>query len=111
LRGIAYMSYADLSQKPEVIDLLRHAVEKVNQSLPQPLQLRQFVSLHKEFDPDDGEITRTRKLRRNVIEDRYAPVISALYSQAGSVVMKARIVYENGEEGVMERELHIRRLG
>lgn len=111
LRGIAYMSYADLSQKPEVMDLLRLAVDKVNASLPPPLQLRQFVSLHKEFDPDDGEITRTRKLRRNVIEDRYAPVISALYSDAGSVVMKARIVYENGEEGVMERELHIRRLG
>ncbi len=111
LHGIAYMSYADLSQKPEVLDLLTQAVGKVNTALPQALQLRHFVSLHKEFDPDDGEITRTRKLRRNVIEERYAPVISALYGNQNSVVMKARIVYENGEEGIMERELTIRRLG
>ena len=107
LRGISYMSYADLSQKPEVIELVRQAVQRLNTTLPEPLKLRQFVSLHKEFDADDGEITRTRKLRRNVVEERYAPVIEAIYAGQASVTMKAQIVYETGEVGVTERELRV----
>ncbi len=110
LRGIAYMSYADLSQKPDVLKLLEEAVQKVNRDLPEPLRLRQFVSLHKEFDADDGEVTRTRKLKRNVIEDRYSPVIEAIYANQDTVVMKAKVVYETGDEGIMERELRIRRV-
>jgi long-chain acyl-CoA synthetase len=107
LRGISYMSYADLSQKAEVIELVKAAVERVNATLPEPLKLRHFVSLHKEFDADDGEITRTRKLRRNVVEERYAPIIDAIYDGRASVTMKATIVYETGETGVTERELRI----
>ncbi len=107
LRGISYMSYADLSQKPEVIELVKAAVQRVNATLPEGLKLRHFVSLHKEFDADDGEITRTRKLRRNVVEERYAPIIEAIYAGQASVTMKARIVYETGEVGVTERELRI----
>jgi long-chain acyl-CoA synthetase len=110
LRGITYMSYADLSQKPQVMDLLLKAVERVNAALKQPLQMRRVVSLPKEFDPDDGEITRTRKLRRNVVEERYASLINAIYSGQGHVLHKARIVYETGEVGELERELHIREL-
>jgi long-chain acyl-CoA synthetase len=105
VRGISYMSYADLSQRPEVRDLVRTAIHRVNATLPEGLKLRRFVSLHKEFDADDGEITRTRKLRRNVVEERYAPIIEALYSGAREVVMKARITYESGELGVIERTL------
>ena len=71
------------------------------------LKLRHFVSLHKEFDADDGEITRTRKLRRNVVEERYAPIIEAIYDGQTQVTMKAQIVYETGEVGVTERELRI----
>jgi long-chain acyl-CoA synthetase len=107
LRGISYMSYADLSQKPEVIELVKAAVERVNATLPDGLKLRHFVSLHKEFDADDGEITRTRKLRRNVVEERYAPIIDAIYAGAGNVVMKAQVVYETGETGITERDLRI----
>ena len=107
LRGISYMSYADLSQKPEVIALVKAAIERVNTTLPEALKLRAFVSLHKEFDADDGEITRTRKLRRNVVEERYAPIIDALYAGQRSVTMKATIVYETGETGVTERNLQI----
>ena len=69
-----------------------------------------MVSLPKEFDADDGEITRTRKLRRNVIEERYAPVIDAIYNGQAQVLHQARIVYETGETGVLERELAIREL-
>ena len=107
LRGISYMSYADLSQKPEVIELVKAAVQRVNATLPDALKLRHFVSLHKEFDADDGEITRTRKLRRNVVEERYAPIIDAIYAGQATVAMKAQIVYETGETGVTERELRI----
>ncbi len=107
VRGISYMSYADLSQNPEVIKLITEAVQRVNGILPDALKLRHFVSLHKEFDPDDGEVTRTRKLRRNVIEQRYAPIIDAIYSGKKSVTMKAQITYETGEVGSIERELTV----
>ena len=107
MHGISYMSYADLSQRPEVIELVAQAVARVNATLPEGLKLRHFVSLHKEFDADDGEITRTRKLRRAVVEERYAPVIDAIYGGEKRVAMKAQIVYETGESGVTERVLTV----
>ena len=107
MRGISYMSYADLSQKPEVIALVAQAVARVNATLPDALKLKHFVSLHKEFDADDGEITRTRKLRRNVVEERYAPLIDAIYGGLRSVVMRVQVVYESGAAGVTERELSV----
>ena len=108
VRGISYMSYADLSQRPEVIELASKAVHRVNATLPESLKLRHFVSLHKEFDADDGEITRTRKLRRSVVEERYAPIIDAIYGGQTSVSMRARIVYETGEVGITERVLTVK---
>jgi long-chain acyl-CoA synthetase len=68
------------------------------------------VCLHKEFDADDGEITRTRKLRRNVIEERYAPIIDAIYGGQKAVTMKAKITYESGEIGITERVLSVQRV-
>jgi long-chain acyl-CoA synthetase len=110
VRGIPYISYADLSQKPEVYELVMAAVRRVNDALPEALRVRRFVNLHKEFDPDDGEITRTRKLRRKVVEDRYSVVIDALYGGAETVVTKAQITYDTGETGTIERTLVIRSL-
>lgn len=110
VRGISYMSYADLSQKPEVLELVTSAVQRLNSILPDGLKLRHFVSLHKEFDPDDGEVTRTRKLRRNVVEQRYAPIIDAIYSGQKTVMMKAQITYETGEVGTIERQLSVREI-
>jgi long-chain acyl-CoA synthetase len=107
LRGISYISYADLSQKPQVIDLVASAVKHVNGTLLDGLQLRQFVCLHKEFDADDGEITRTRKIRRNVVEERYKPIIDAIYDRKRTVLMKAQVSYESGEVGVIERTLSV----
>lgn len=110
VRGISYMSYADLSQNPAVMELVATAVQRVNSILPDGLKLRHFVSLHKEFDPDDGEITRTRKLRRNVVEERYAPIIDAIYGGQKTVTMKARITYESGEVGTIERQLSVQEI-
>jgi long-chain acyl-CoA synthetase len=110
VRGISYMSYADLSQNPAVMELVATAVQRVNSILPDWLKLGHFVSLHKEFDPDDGEITRTRKLRRNVVEERYAPIIDAIYGGQKTVTMKARITYESGEVGTIERQLSVQEI-
>jgi len=110
LRGISHISYADLSQRAEVIDLVASAVQRLNTTLPDGLKLRHFVSLHKEFDADDGEITRTRKLRRNVVEERYVPIIDAIYGGRHDVTMRAQITYETGEVGITERLLAIRAL-
>ena len=97
LRGISYISYADLSQKPQVIDLIAAAVKHVNSALPDGLQLRHFVCLHKEFDADDGEITRTRKIRRNVVEERYKPIIEAIYGD------RKRTVADEGDRSATNR--------
>jgi long-chain acyl-CoA synthetase len=106
-RGISYMSYADLAQNAQVSGLVAEAVKHVNRTLPEGLQLREFVCLHKEFDADDGEITRTRKIRRNVVEERYKPIIDAIYGGQRQVLMQAKITYETGETGVIERTLAV----
>jgi long-chain acyl-CoA synthetase len=105
--GVSFTSYADLSQKPEVAKLVASILTHVNESLPEALRIRRFVNLHKDFDPDDGEITRTRKLRRSVIEERYQALITALYSGAASVVENTRITYESGQTGSISRTLSI----
>ncbi|BAT58540.1 long-chain-fatty-acid--CoA ligase FadD15 [Variibacter gotjawalensis] len=106
-RGISYMSYADLAQNDQVNALIADAVRHVNRTLPEGLQLKQFVCLHKEFDADDGEITRTRKIRRNVVEERYKPIIDAIYGRQSQVLMRAQITYETGETGTIERTLAV----
>jgi long-chain acyl-CoA synthetase len=107
-RGISYTSYAELSQRPEVYDLITGDVRHVNGFLKEPLKIRRFVNLHKDFDPDDGEITRTRKIRRNVVEERYASLIDALYSNATQIEYEARITYESGDTGLIRRTLALR---
>jgi long-chain acyl-CoA synthetase len=108
--GIAYNSFADLSQKPEAATLVAGVLRHVNELLPAPLKLKRFVNLHKEFDPDDGEVTRTRKLRRNVIEQHYAAVIDAIYRGDEFVEFEAQITYETGGTGVLRRRLAVSQL-
>jgi long-chain acyl-CoA synthetase len=106
-RALSYGSYADLSQLPEVQALVSLAVAHVNKTQPAPLRIRRFVNLHKDFDADDGEITRTRKLRRNVIDSTYAPVIDALYGAGEDIEFDAPILYEDGRRGAVRRRLRI----
>jgi long-chain acyl-CoA synthetase len=110
-QGISYGSYAELSQKPEVYDLVAGVVKHVNESQPEALRIRRFVNLHKDFDADDGEITRTRKLRRNVIETSYAVLVGALYDGSDRVIFDAQITYDDGSRGALKRELRIYKVG
>lgn len=107
-RGISYTSFADLAQKDEVYELISGTIAATNSILPAPLKICRFVNLHKEFDPDDGEVTRNRKLRRNIVERNYRPIIDALYDGRGALEFDARVNYETGESGVLRRRLIIR---
>ncbi|HEU5300327.1 MAG TPA: AMP-binding protein [bacterium] len=107
-RGIAYTSYADLSQKPPVLDLLQGIVADVNSRLKPAWRLRRFVSLYKEFHPDDDELTRTRKLRRGFIQERYRDLIAALCGAGTRYRATFAIRYEDGRTGEVSTELAIR---
>jgi long-chain acyl-CoA synthetase len=112
-RGLAYTSYTDLAQKPEVYDLVHGEVARVNRSLLEDellrgAQIRRFLILHKELDPDDEEITRTRKVRRGYIAQKYAPLIEALYSDRDRVQVEARVTYEDGRVGTVRADVRIR---
>jgi long-chain acyl-CoA synthetase len=107
-RRISYTTYADLAQKPEVYDLVQREVERVNRDLPAATRIRKYLLLHKELDPDDEEITRTRKLRRGVIGKKYAPIIEALYEDQPLVAVTAEVTYQDGRKAVTETKLAIR---
>lgn len=109
-RGIAYTTYQDLSQKGPVLDLIAGEIERVNAQLPEAARIRSFVILHKELDADDEELTRTRKLRRGFVYQKYAPVIEGLYSGAEEIPVQSRVRYRDGRETVIETVLQVRRL-
>jgi len=112
-RNIAYSGYADLAQQPQVYALIRACLQTINTELAQDAtmahsQIHRFLILHKELDADDGELTRTRKLRRNVIVERYALLIEALYDPARSEqFVETSVQYEDGRKGVIAATLRI----
>jgi long-chain acyl-CoA synthetase len=107
-RRLTYTTYMDLAQKPEVYDLVQREVERVNRDLPAATRIHRYVLLHKELDPDDEEITRTRKLRRGVITRKYGPIIEALYEDVPLVAVTAEVTYQDGRKAVTETKLVIR---
>ena len=112
-RGITYTSYTDLAGRREVYDLIQQEIVRVNRSLLEDellrgAQIRKFLVLHKELDPDDEEITRTRKVRRGYIAQKYAALIDALYGDAGHVQVEAKVTYEDGRTGVVRADVAIR---
>ncbi|MCL5046123.1 MAG: AMP-binding protein [Actinobacteria bacterium] len=109
-RGIAYTTYQDLSQKDEVLALARGEVERVNSDLPASARVRRFVILHKELDADDEELTRTRKLRRGFIHEKYMPVIEALYGDQAQIPVQSRVRYRDGREAVVQTVLKVQDL-
>ncbi len=112
-RGMAYTSYVDLAQKPEVYDLIHQEVGRVNVSLGEDdllrgAQIRKFLILHKELDPDDEEITRTRKVRRGYVAQKYFALIEALYSDRDHVEVEAKVTYEDGRTSTVRADVKIR---
>ncbi|WP_328996149.1 AMP-binding protein [Kribbella sp. NBC_01245] len=103
---LSYTTYTDLAQKPEVYDLLAEEVDRANADLPDAIRVTRFVLLHKQLDPDDDEITRTRKVRRNVVNDRYADIIAALDTGEPSVTIHSQVTYQDGT--LADREIALR---
>ena len=107
-RQIAYTTYTDLSQQPGVYELVADEVRGVNGGLPPAARIRRFVLLYKELDADDGELTRTRKVRRHVIGDRYGALIDAMYGDAPDrVPVEATITYQDGTTAVVETAVRV----
>jgi long-chain acyl-CoA synthetase len=111
-RGIAYSGYTDLAAKPAVYELIRGCIEKVNAELAgEPgladSQVRRFLILHKELDPDDDELTRTRKVRRGFIAEKYAVLIDALYAGRAVQHIETLVKFEDGRSGLIAADLRI----
>jgi len=112
-RNMPYSGYVDLASRDEVYSLIGECVERVNADLARDpelagSQIHRFLILHKELDADDGELTRTRKVRRGYIADKYAPLIAALYGGERSVHVEAQVRYEDGRTGSISADLKIR---
>ena len=112
-QNLTYSGYTDLAGQDTVSELIQECVEKVNADLAQDEKLRssqikRFLILHKELDADDGELTRTRKVRRNVVMDRYGDLIDALYSDASHCEVEAQVTFEDGRSGTIRADLQIR---
>jgi len=115
-RNLAYASYQELAADDAVCDLVQGCIEQVNRDLAsEPTvsgsQIRRFLILHKELDADDGELTRTRKVRRRTIATRYQPLVEALYSNRPTGYIETEITFEDGRKGRMQAELTIRDVG
>jgi long-chain acyl-CoA synthetase len=108
--SIPYTTFVDLSQKKDVADLVRQDLERVNGYLPEQSRVQKFVLLHKEFDPDEAELTRTRKLRREFMEERYKELIEALYGNKDKVDVQAPVTYRDGRRGVVTTSIQVRNI-
>jgi long-chain acyl-CoA synthetase len=107
-RGLAFTTYPTLCARPEVYELIGAEVDKVNASLPAAQRITRFLLLYKELDADDGELTRTRKVRRGVIDQRYGVLIEALYDGRSTVAVETEVTFEDGRTGMIKAEMAIR---
>ncbi|ANK81438.1 MAG: hypothetical protein TEF_11975 [Rhizobiales bacterium NRL2] len=105
--GIAYSNYMDLSQKQKVRDLVHDEIVRINQSLPEVSRIKRFLLLAKDLDADDAEVTRTRKLRRGYIAEKYEPVIEAFYGGEKEVDITTEVTFEDGRKATMDAHLTI----
>jgi long-chain acyl-CoA synthetase len=111
--NVVYGSYQELAGHPLVYDMLEKHVAEVNRSLAEEqvmagAQIRRFLILHKELDPDDGEVTRTQKVRRGLVAERYAPLIEALYDGSAEADIATQVTFEDGRKGVLAARVKIR---
>jgi long-chain acyl-CoA synthetase len=106
-KRIAYATFTELSQRPEVYQLVKRDIDRTNSTLPPGTRVRKFVNLHKEFNPDEAELTRNRKLRRKFLEERYRKLINAIYKDKPEVLLEAQVRYPDGRVGTIKTTLSI----
>ncbi|MCR4308830.1 MAG: AMP-binding protein [Deltaproteobacteria bacterium] len=109
-RRLSYTTYTDLAAKPEVLEMLAKEVEKVNATLPETTRVKKFVPLYKELDADDDELTRTRKVRRAFVGERYKHVIEGIYAGEDAIPIDATIKYQDGKTSRIRTTLTVRNL-
>lgn len=107
---LTYTTYQDLASKPQVYELIHNEIIKINKNLPENTQINYFAILFKELDADDGELTRTRKIRRKFVQERYSGLIEAMYLKQAEVDLKAEIVYQDGRKKTLEGKIKIQRV-
>lgn len=105
---INYTTYTDLSSKTEILDLIQKEVEKVNKGLPENAKVKRFVLLYKELDPDDDELTRTRKVRRHFVEEKYKEIIEGMYEGKDSIRIEAIIKFQDGKTSTIRTVMAVR---
>ncbi len=110
-KRVVYTTFNDLSQKPEVYDLIRQDIERINKILPQGCRIMKYTNLHKEFDPDESELTRNRKLKKRFVEERYRDLIYAIYSDKTEALIEAQIQYRDGRTGTIKTTISIVSVG
>lgn len=104
---VNFTTYVDLTQKPQVYDIIKKEIQRVNENLPASARIRKFVILHKAFDADEAELTRTRKLRRKALEQRYGIMLDAMYTGKNEVTVSAEVKYRDGRTGVVETSVRV----
>jgi long-chain acyl-CoA synthetase len=107
-RRIAYTTFTELAQRPEVYDLIKQDIDRVNQTMPPGSRVRKYVNLHKEFNPDEGELTRNRKLKRTFLEEQYREVIDAIYHDETEVLVEVRAGSREGRMATTEARISIK---
>jgi long-chain acyl-CoA synthetase len=105
---VPYTTFVDLSQKSGVADLVRKDLQRVNSYLPEQARVKKFVLMHKEFDADEAELTRTRKIRREFVEEKYKDLIQAMYGQIEEVPVQANVTYRDGRKGTVSTTIKVR---
>jgi len=106
-RNIGFSTFTDLSQRPEVRELIRGEIARINAFLPEHARVLRFANFPKELDPDEGELTRSRKLRREFLEERYAPLIGGLYAREDEVTITVPVTYQDGRKGTLTSKVLI----
>jgi long-chain acyl-CoA synthetase len=107
MNHIPYTTFTDLSQKAEVSKLVREDIDRVNKQLSTATRIKKYVVLHKEFDPDEADLTRTRKLKRTAMEKRYGDVLYAMYGGEDSIHVTSEFTYDDGRKGTVSADLSI----
>jgi len=106
-RKVGFTTFAELCQKPEVYELVKRDIDRVNEALPSNAKVKKYVNLHKEFDADEGELTRTRKLRRAFLEQRYRDLVVAIQGDRTEVPIEAEVRYRDGRKGKITTTIRI----